>query len=263
MFQTVFVGKIAGIKVYIHWTFWILAIFVLMSSIGRGLETALTSLGFVFAVFGCVFLHEMGHAIAAKWYGTPTLDITLLPIGGVARIGQLPRSPIAELVVAIAGPAVNLAIAMLLLVIFPIQSTFQQVYETGIAKLGPPEQLFVANMSLAIFNLLPTYPMDGGRVLRSVLNMFMPLSLATIYTARVGQIAAIAMFMASFYVGFGMALISIWVFVVCSGELLKERFAISARQMQERSPFHPPTSDSVEDDGEAGVVDAVEVRRVR
>jgi Zn-dependent protease len=212
MFQTVFVGKIAGIKVYIHWTFWILAIFVVMSSIGRGFETALSSLGFVFAVFGCVFLHEMGHALAAKWYGTPTLDITLLPIGGVARIGELPRSPIAELVVASAGPAVNIAIAMLLLLIFPIQSNFQQVYETGIAKLGPPEQLFVANMSLAIFNLLPTYPMDGGRILRSVLNMLMPLSQATIYTARTGQIFAIAMFISSFYVGFGLAKSAPWAF---------------------------------------------------
>ena len=253
MFQTIYVGKLLGIKVYIHWTFWLLAIYIGLTNLNKGLGSALYALGFVFAVFGCVFLHEMGHAIAAKWFRIPTLDITLLPIGGLARMGEFPRSPAAELVVALAGPLVNIVIA--------------ELTEAGLVALGPWEQLLVANVVLAVFNMLPSFPMDGGRVLRSLLAMFMSYSAATVIAARIGQFMAVIMFVGSYYFGFPLLLISIMVFVVCTGELLKEKLLRATQQMTRgQTPFQQPHSygqgNDPSDTDQIDIIDAVEVRRV-
>ncbi len=267
VFQTIYVGKLLGIKVYIHWTFWLLAIYIGLTNLNKGLGSALYSLGFVFAVFGCVFLHEMGHAIAAKWFRIPTLDITLLPIGGIARMGEFPRAPAAELVVALAGPAVNVIIAVILFLGLSIRASFAELSEAGLVALGPWEQLFVANVVLAVFNMLPSFPMDGGRVLRSLLAMFMSYSAATVIAARIGQFMAVIMFVGSFYFGFSLLLISIMVFVVCTGELLKEKLLRATQQMTRgQTPFQPPRSYGQRTDPngteQADIIDAVEVRRV-
>lgn len=266
MFQTLYVGKLLGIKVYIHWTFWFLAIYIVLSNLEKGLSGAASALGFVFAVFGCVFLHEMGHAIAAKYFKIPTLDITLLPIGGLARMGEFPRSPVAELVVAIAGPLVNVAIALVLLFGLSIQASFARLDETGVVSLGPMEQLLIANIALAVFNMLPSFPMDGGRVLRSILAMFMSYSMATRYAARIGQSMAVVMFLAGlYYASFSLVLISVMVFVVCSGELLKERLMQAREQLvRNQSPFDGTFEQTYrrDQDGSDDIVDAVDVRRV-
>src|SRR5213594_1783745 len=109
-------GKIAGIHVYLHWTFFILPVWVFFDDLGKGLGLpgAAQSVLFVIALFGCIVLHELGHALAARRYGIPTRDITLLPIGGVARMERMPREPKQELWVAIAGPLVNVGIAVTL-----------------------------------------------------------------------------------------------------------------------------------------------------
>lgn len=265
MFQTIYLGKLSGIKIYIHWTFWLLAIYVLVSNLDQGLSNALYSLGFVFAVFGCVFLHEMGHALAGRWFRIPTVDITLLPIGGLARMGEFPRAPFAELIVAIAGPMVNVVIAMSLLLGLSIQASFTRMTEAGIGSLNPAEQLLLANVALAVFNMLPSFPMDGGRVLRSLLAMFLPYESATRYAARVGQIMAIAMFIASFYVGFSLMLIAIMVFVVCTGELIKQNLIVMTNKMSDGFPATVGPFDSAgpEAPTSGDVVDAVEVRQVR
>ena len=259
MFQTVYLGKLLGIKVYIHWTFWFLALYVGLSNLGHGLGVAASAIGFVFAIFGCVFLHEMGHAIAGKWFRIPTLDITLYPIGGVARMADFTRSPFAELIVAIAGPMVNLAIATVLFLGLSIRASLDQVSMEGIVSLDPMEQLLIANIVLAVFNMLPAFPMDGGRVLRSLLAMMMPYAQATRYAARVGQVMAILMLVAGIYWNWSLAIIAVMVFLVCSGELFKERLANAASQFrQPQSPF-PQGGNTVDT---ADTIDAVEVRQV-
>ena len=269
MFQTIYVGKLLGIKVYIHWSFWLLAMYVLLTNLNQGFVSALKALGFVFAVFGCVFLHEMGHALAGRWFRIPTIDITLLPIGGVARMGDFTRSPLAELVVAIAGPMVNVVIAIVLILGLSIQANLNPDKDMTLARMAPLEQLLLANVGLVLFNMLPSFPMDGGRVLRSLLAMIMPYSTATRYAARTGQVMAIGMFMCGIYYfstfGISLLLISLMVFAVCSGELLKERIAAARDQMM-GNPFPFGTnpsgpSNSPRNDGD--IVDAVEVKRVR
>src|SRR2546422_2541032 len=113
-------GKIAGIRLYLHWTFLILPVYVFFNDLGKGLGLpgAMQGVLFIIALFGCIVLHELGHALAARRYGIPTRDITLLPIGGVARMERMPREPKQELWVAIAGPLVNVAIAAVLLPCF-------------------------------------------------------------------------------------------------------------------------------------------------
>lgn len=269
MFQTIYVGNLLGIKVYIHWSFWLLAMYVLLTNLNQGFVSAFKALGFVFAVFGCVFLHEMGHAMAGRWFRIPTVDITLLPIGGVARMGDFTRSPLAELVIAIAGPMVNVVIAIVLVLGLSIHANLTPNNEMTLARMAPLEQLLLANIGLVVFNMLPSFPMDGGRVLRSLLAFVMPYSKATRYAARTGQVMAIGMFICGIYYfntfGISLLLIAGIVFAVCSGELLKERIT-SARDQMMGSPFPFGTSpqgqsNPTRNDGD--IIDAVEVKRVR
>lgn len=185
-------GRIAGIPIYVHWTFLILLGWIALGYWQQGHDVASTleGVGFVLAIFGCVVLHELGHALAARRYGVPTADITLLPIGGVARLQRIPEHPRQELVVAIAGPLVNVAIvaALWLLGVRPIvqvsdtEFLFQETFLT---------RLMIVNTFLVVFNLLPAFPMDGGRVLRALLAMTMEYGRATRIAASVGQFMAI------------------------------------------------------------------------
>ena len=175
------IARIAGIEVRIHITFFLLLAF-LGSAYSRngGASAAFSGILFTCLVFGCVLLHEFGHAIAARRYGIRTPDITLLPIGGVARLDRMPDRPIQEVVVAIAGPLVNVAIAAVLWI-------YLQVFSGGVSHVDPlghfgaslPYQLLAVNLGLAIFNLVPAFPMDGGRILRAVLAMRMDYARAT------------------------------------------------------------------------------------
>jgi Zn-dependent protease/predicted transcriptional regulator len=188
------VGRIAGVNLYLHWTFAVLLIgaFVFYVMSGFGLGVALAGVGLIAMVFVCVVLHEFGHALSARRYGIPTRDITLYPIGGVARLQRIPERPVQELVVALAGPAVNVAIAALLAAY--IAATGQS-FMPGRGLLAPQEMfvqnLLWINVVLVVFNLLPAFPMDGGRVLRALLAMRMEYVRATQIAAAVGQGMAI------------------------------------------------------------------------
>jgi len=182
------VGRVGGIEVYFHVTFVMLVAALLFFDLAAGapLDRALAGVGSVLALFGCVFLHELGHAAAARRYGIRTRDITLLPIGGVARLERIPKEPSQELVVALAGPAVNLAIAAL--IFLWLRATGQET--PRLTDSGFLPRLLVTNLFLFAFNLIPAFPMDGGRVLRALLASRMDYARASEIAARVGQTLA-------------------------------------------------------------------------
>jgi Zn-dependent protease/CBS domain-containing protein len=183
------VATISGIPIYVHGTFLLLIGFLLLRDLGSGtsLAVALASVGFVLAIFGTVVLHELGHALAARRYGIRTKDITLLPIGGLARLERMPDVPRQELWVALAGPAVNLALAagtIVVAVVFRAGAATPTLDASGGGVLGR----FVAiNLWLALFNLIPAFPMDGGRALRAILAERFEYTRATEIAATLGQ----------------------------------------------------------------------------
>jgi len=186
------IGTLAGIGIYIHATFWLLVLFILYAdwNQGRSLATTLGGLFFVFLIFGCIVLHELGHALTARKYGIRTRDITLLPIGGLARLERMPDDPRQEFWVALAGPAVNLVIAAalyLVMVATGARPHFEQFNLIGGFFLN---KLMVVNLWLVGFNLIPAFPMDGGRVLRALLATRMDYTQATHYATRIGQALA-------------------------------------------------------------------------
>ncbi len=183
------VGEVAGIGVYVHATFLLLIGWVALSYWlqGGNLATVLAAVGFIVALFACVVLHELGHALTARRYGIKTRDITLLPIGGVARLERMPENPVHELRVAVAGPAVNLVIAaalLLALLASGVAHPLDGLSLTGGNFLG---RLAAVNLLLLGFNMIPAFPMDGGRVLRALLATRMEYTRATQVAATLGQ----------------------------------------------------------------------------
>jgi Zn-dependent protease/CBS domain-containing protein len=183
------VGRFAGIDVYIHSTFFLLLGFIGLTNwlAKRSLAGTLAGVGFMLALFGCVLLHEFGHALTARRYGIQTRDITLLPIGGVARLERMPDDPKQELWVALAGPAVNAVIAGLLYAWLASQSLLEPLTNLSLSQGSFLERVMLVNVSLVLFNLLPAFPMDGGRVVRALLAMRMEYTRATQIAATLGQ----------------------------------------------------------------------------
>jgi Zn-dependent protease len=224
-------GKIFGIKVDIHWTFSFIIIWIIYSNLRAGLTTLqiFWSLVFISSLFLCVVLHEFGHALAARRYGIETKDITLYPIGGVARLEKMPENPLAELVVAIAGPMVNVVI-MIALLPFIMNYNINQDSQTSalvvdqtnfLAKMG------IINIWLAVFNLIPAFPMDGGRVLRALLTFKMGRVKATSIAATIGKGLALIFILTGFYLN--PFLIFIGVFIILG--------AHSEAQMVQRTSY--------------------------
>jgi Zn-dependent protease len=186
-------ARIAGIDVYVHATFLMLLGWIAMIhwAEGRSVAAVVSGVGFILALFACVVLHEFGHALTAQRYGIRTRDITLLPIGGLARMERLPKDPVQELWVALAGPAVNVVIALLLFALLRTSGDWEAVDRVGVARGTFVERVMLANVALVAFNLLPAFPMDGGRVLRALLATRMDHAVATQRAAWVGQAMAI------------------------------------------------------------------------
>jgi Zn-dependent protease/CBS domain-containing protein len=182
-------GTFAGIDVFVHATFLLLigwigyTHWIEFGTVTKVVEGIL----FILALFLCVVLHEYGHALTARRYGIKTRDITLYPIGGVARLERMPDKPIEELWVALMGPAVNVVIAALLFVYLLATNSFVPMDQLTVASGSFAERLMAVNISLVLFNLLPAFPMDGGRVLRALLAMRMDYVRATQVAANIGQ----------------------------------------------------------------------------
>lgn len=213
------IARIFGIEVRIHVTFFILLLWIGIAyhSVG-GPEAAVRGVLFILVIFGCVLLHEFGHALAARRYGIPTPDITLLPIGGIARLQRMPDRPAQEIVVALAGPAVNVIIAAVLIAALGGVSDLSAILRIDDPRLGFVAQIAVVNVWLVLFNLLPAFPMDGGRVLRATLALFMRYSVATQIAARIGQAMAFLFGLVGLFVNPFLILIALFIYLAASQE---------------------------------------------
>jgi Zn-dependent protease len=213
-------GKLFGIDVYLHFTFLLLLTFLgfYFWRTTHDVVAALDGVAFIVALFGCVVLHELGHALVARRYGIKTRDITLLPIGGVARLEKMPEKPIQELWVALAGPAVNVVIAVALVTGLAATGGLTSVEGISVSSGSFGQRLLVLNLLLAAFNLLPAFPMDGGRVLRALLAFKMGRRRATAIAANVGQIMAIGFVIVGFFHNPFLIFIGIFVYLGAQAE---------------------------------------------
>jgi Zn-dependent protease/predicted transcriptional regulator len=213
------IGKIFGINFRIHITFFFLLFFIFISVLTqRGLPKALLAVLFICAVFGCVLIHEIGHSLIASRFGKEARSIILLPIGGMATMEEMPEKPAQEIIMSLIGPFINLAIALLL---YLLVGSWTGI---GVPDLYPDSlKTFLAgligvNVMLAVFNLVPAFPMDGGRVLRAILAIKLDYVKATSAAVFVGQ--AIAMFLIFFGIFFNwwLALIGLFLYIGAGSE---------------------------------------------
>lgn len=184
--------RVGGIDIKVHFTFLIFLVwFGFTYYFFGGVPAAVQGLLFIVLLFACVLLHELGHALMARRFGVRTPDITLLPIGGIARLERIPEKPVQELLIAIAGPMVNVVIAAVLILLLRQGGKVTDLAEIGTPGLALMSKLAIVNVFLVLFNLIPAFPMDGGRILRSLLAMRIDYVKATHIAARTGQVLAI------------------------------------------------------------------------
>ncbi len=229
-----------GIPVFVHWSFGLIFFYILWHAYSNSLspvDTAWVS-GLFMAIFGCVLLHEYGHALAARRYGVRTRDIVLMPIGGMARLERMPEKPLQEFVVAIAGPMVNMVIFLLMVIGISVlaqpeqleairaavlaETTGEPIEETGIevSKLLQYSINFaISNLILVVFNMIPAFPMDGGRVLRALLSMRIGRARATRIASWIGQGFAVLFAIWGIYSGnFMLAILGFFVIYAARSE---------------------------------------------
>jgi Zn-dependent protease/CBS domain-containing protein len=213
------IGTVAGTAVLIHVTFllflaWIFGVYY----ISGGPQAALNGLLFMVLLFLCVLLHEFGHIFTARAFGVSTPEVILLPIGGVSRLEHIPEKPSEEFLIAIAGPLVNIAIAVLLVLLGGASIKLQEFSTLDISGGSLVDQLAMVNLFLAVFNLIPAFPMDGGRVLRALLATRLGYVHATEVAAMIGQWAAFALGFLGLFGNPLLIFIAIFVYLAASAE---------------------------------------------
>ena len=225
------IGEYQGIGVYIHATFLLIILWIGYGNWAASKNVLQTVYGiiFVLVIFLCVVLHEFGHALTAKKYGIKTTDITLLPIGGVARLEKMPEDPRQEFWVALAGPAVNVVIALLLYIWLELTAPFSPIGELSLTSGSFLGRLMLINVFLVAFNMLPAFPMDGGRVVRALLAMRMDYTRATHIAANLGQGMALLFGFLGFFSNPFLIFIALFVWIGAAQE---------ESMTQMRSSFH-------------------------
>lgn len=219
-------GSIAGIRLEVHVTFLLMLAGVALFTSSSPRDAFHTALHLVL-LFSCVVLHELGHALMARRFGIATREIVLLPIGGVARLERMPDQPVQEILVAVAGPAVNVVLATIFgAILFAGHARPETILERA-AGTGTLEFMLFANLFMIGFNLIPAFPMDGGRVLRGTLATFLPYMKATRIASLVGQGFALLFAVLGVFVFQNVVLVLIAMFVfVTAGE---ERALVQTR----------------------------------
>ncbi len=221
-------GKPFGIRLSVHWTFSLLIVWIVFISVNRGLELGqiIMHILFILAIFGCVVLHELGHSLAAIKLGGKVHSITLLPIGGMASISEMPEKPRDEFIISVAGPLVNVVIAGLIwlyLALFSSTDLGGLAYDV-ITPANFLVLLLTANLFIVAFNLIPAFPMDGGRLFRSALAMKMNKLKATRIAKDIGQVFAIMFIITGFFHNPFLIVIGFFILLGAKGEYEMMRY---------------------------------------
>ena len=228
-------GRVMGIRLSIHVTFVMLLAWIMWLGWGMsGLSGSLWCGALLGSLFLCVLLHELGHCVVAMYYGVKVRGITLLPIGGVASMSRIPERPIEEFLVAVAGPMVNVVIAGALILLtghFPDMAGLDDV-PNSMGELA--QHIIRANVILVLFNMVPAFPMDGGRVLRSALAAMLPYVTATVIAARIGQFAAVLFVARGFTFSPLLPLIGVFIFWAAGNEMRAVRVRVALQGVRVR-----------------------------
>ncbi|MCG6856591.1 MAG: site-2 protease family protein [Salaquimonas sp.] len=226
--------RVAGSEIRVHVTFFLLLAWIgIVQFQEGGQKAAIEGIAFVIAIFACVVLHELGHAIAARRYGIKTPRITLLPIGGVAELERMPENPLHEIVVAVAGPLVNVVIAAILVYGFGAVLSADAMQAIENPALSFLSRVAAVNVILVLFNLIPAFPMDGGRVLRALLSMRYNRTKATDIAANIGQgLAFVFGFLGLISGNVLLVFVAIFVYLAASGESMAVSLQDAAKSVE-------------------------------
>ncbi|HVL73897.1 MAG TPA: site-2 protease family protein [Beijerinckiaceae bacterium] len=244
MLWSIPIGTIAGTVIRIHITFLLFLVWIGAAQWRvAGRDQALESVVFIVLIFACVLAHEFGHIFAARRYGIRTPEVTLWPIGGVASLERIPEKPREELVVALAGPAVNVVIALVLILL--LGTGGGQVETDHMARIDDPRmglmaRLAAANIFLVVFNLIPAFPMDGGRVLRALVAMRRGRAEATRIAARIGQGSAFVFALLGLFVNPMLIVIALFVYLAATAEAQHVAFQDGTRGLSVREVMISP-----------------------
>lgn len=243
------IARLFGSELRVHVTFFLILIWIGWLGYAQGgTAAAVENVIFILALFACVLAHEYGHALTARRYGIRTPDITLLPIGGMARLERMPEKPAQEITVALAGPAVNVVIwAVLMLILGGRTVPVEDMISSGGTWEGFLSRLAGVNLFLALFNLLPAFPMDGGRVLRAALTTRLGRVRATELAASAGRVLAFGMGILGLFTGNPiLLLIGVFIFIAAGAEAqdvsmrnLSKRFAARDAMITSYEALHP------------------------
>jgi Zn-dependent protease/CBS domain-containing protein len=247
------IGNIAGTAVRIHITFLLFLVWIWVASyLSGGSGAAWSGLLFMVLLFLCVLAHEFGHILTARAFGVATPDVTLLPIGGVARLERIPEQPAQEFLIAVAGPAVNVVIALALVLLSGADLNAAHLAAVESNRIGLIDRLADVNLFLAAFNMIPAFPMDGGRVLRALLSVKLGFVRATEVAASIGQWVAFGLGFLGLFYNPMLIFIAIFVYLAAASEArlvslraVSRGVPVGAAMMTQFAVLHP--HDTVDD----------------